>query len=159
MFLGQEMFATVVRATPLISLDFIVENASGACLLGKRLNRPAQGWWFVPGGRIQKDETLQVAFERLTETELGLRLPLSAGQFYGVWQHFYDNNFSEADFSTHYVVLGFRLKVNQADLRLPDSQHGAYRWLTPESLLASDDVHDNTRAYFLAERQVGVPGL
>jgi len=26
-------------------------------------------------------------------------------------------------------------------------------------LLASDNVHDNSRAYFLADRQSGVPGL
>ena len=56
-------------------------------------------------------------------------------------------------------MLGFRLKVSEADLRLPDSQHDDYRWLTPEALLASDNVHDNSRAYFLAERQAEVPGL
>ena len=85
MFLRQEDFATVVRSTPLVSLDFIVENSRGEFLLGKRTNRPAQGYWFVPGGRVQKDETLEAAFERLTMAELGLRLPITAGQFYGVW--------------------------------------------------------------------------
>ncbi len=153
MFLSQEDFATVVRSTPLISIDLIVENADGEFLLGKRTNRPAQGFWFVPGGRVQKDEPLAQAFERLTLAELGLRLPLAAGEFYGVWQHFYDDNFSGTDFSTHYIVLGFRLTVNQADLALPDAQHEAYRWLTPAALLADEKVHDNSRAYFLADRQ------
>ena len=157
MFLSQEDFATVVRSTPLISIDLIVENADGEFLLGKRTNRPAQGFWFVPGGRVQKDEPLAQAFERLTLAELGLRLPLAAGAFYGVWQHFYDDNFSGSDFSTHYIVLGFRLKLNQADLALPDAQHEAYRWLTPEALIADEKVHDNSRAYFLADRQaVGI---
>ncbi|MDI8083675.1 GDP-mannose mannosyl hydrolase, partial [Salmonella enterica subsp. enterica serovar Kentucky] len=41
-----------------------------------------------------KDETLEAAFARLTQAELGVRLPLAAGTFYGVWQHFYDDNFS-----------------------------------------------------------------
>ena len=36
MFLRQEDFATVVRSTPLVSLDFIVENSRGEFLLGKR---------------------------------------------------------------------------------------------------------------------------
>lgn len=72
MFLRHEDFATVVRSTPLISIDLIVENTPGEFLLGKRLNRPAQGYWFVPGGRVQKDEPLHVAFERLTETEPGV---------------------------------------------------------------------------------------
>lgn len=157
MFLSQEDFATVVRSTPLISIDLIVENAHGEFLLGKRTNRPAQGYWFVPGGRVQKDEPLAQAFERLTQAELVVRLPLTAGEFYGVWQHFYDDNFSGSDFSTHYIVLGFRLKLNQADLALPDAQHEAYRWLTPEALIADENVHDNSRAYFLADRQaVGI---
>ena len=43
---------------------------------------------------MQKDVTLGAAFERLTMAELGLRLPITAGQFYGVWQHFGDDNFS-----------------------------------------------------------------
>ena len=159
MFLRQEDFATVVRSTPLVSLDFIVENSRGEFLLGKRTNRPAQGYWFVPGGRVKKDETLEAAFERLTMAELGLRLPITAGQFYGVWQHFYDDNFSGTDFTTHYVVLGFRFRVAEEELLLPDEQHDDYHWLTPDALLASDNVHANSRAYFLAEKRAGVPGL
>lgn len=159
MFLSTQDFATVVRSTPLISIDLIVENAQGEYLLGKRTNRPAQGFWFVPGGRVQKDETLADAFARLTQAELGLSLPISAGQFYGVWQHFYDDNFSGADFSTHYIVLGFRLRVEASDLSLPDEQHNDYRWLTASSLLATDNVHANSRAYFLDEKRAEVPGL
>lgn len=59
-----------MRSTPLISIDLIVENERGEFLLGKRTNRPAQGFWFVPGERVQKDETLSDAFERLTLAEL-----------------------------------------------------------------------------------------
>lgn len=106
-----------------------------------------------------KDEPLHVAFERLTETELGLRLPLSAAEFYGVWQHFYDDNFSGDDFSTHYIVLGFRLRVSENDLLLPNVQHDAYRWMASTQILASDHVHDNSRAYFCKTSQAGVPGL
>ena len=159
MFLRHEDFATVVRSTPLISIDLIVANTHGEFLLGKRLNRPAQGYWFVPGGRVQKDEALHVAFERLTEAELGLRLPLSAAEFYGVWQHFYGDNFSGDDFSTHYIVLGFRLRVSENDLQLPDVQHDAYRWMAATQILVSDHVHDNSRAYFCKTSQAGVPGL
>ncbi|WNN47313.1 GDP-mannose mannosyl hydrolase [Siccibacter colletis] len=159
MFLSQQDFATVVRSTPLISIDLIVENQRGEFLLGKRNNRPAQGFWFVPGGRVQKDETLAAAFERLTQAELGKGFTMGDGEFYGVWQHFYEDNFSGSDFSTHYIVLGFRLKVQEADLRLPTEQHNDYRWQTPEALLARDDVHDNSRAYFLDERKAEAPGL
>ena len=68
-------------------------------------------------------------------------------------------NFSGEDFSTHYIVLGFRLRVQAHDVPLPDAQHGAYCWLTPAALLASDNVHDNSRAYFLPECQAKALGL
>ncbi len=131
----------------LISLDFIVENGRGKFYWASvsTVRRRATG---LCRGRVCKDETLEAAFARLTQAELGVRLPLAAGTFYGVWQHFYDDNFSGEDFSTHYIVLGFRLRVAESDLRLPDAQHGSYRWLTPEQLLASDNVHENSRAYF-----------
>ncbi|MEX3019872.1 GDP-mannose mannosyl hydrolase [Kluyvera sp. STS39-E] len=159
MFLSQQAFATVVQSTPLISIDLIVENAQGEILLGLRNNRPAQGFWFVPGGRVQKDESLAEAFARLTEAELGLRLPMTAGHFHGVWQHFYDDNFSGKDFSTHYIVLGFRLQVDADTLALPVAQHNEYRWLSPQALLAADNVHDNSRAYFRVDKMAEVPGL
>ena len=143
MFLSEEAFATVVQSTPLISIDLIVENAQGEFLLGKRTNRPAQGFWFVPGGRVQKDEPLAEAFARLTQAELGLSLPMTAGRFYGVWQHFYDDNFSGADFS----------------LTLPEAQHNDYRWMSPKALLAADNVHENSRAYFRVDKMAEVPGL
>lgn len=54
MFLRQEDFATVVRSTPLVSLDFIVENSRGEFLLGKRTNRPAQGYWLCREGACRK---------------------------------------------------------------------------------------------------------
>lgn len=159
MFLSDQDFAAVVRATPLISIDLVVENLAGEYLLGLRTHRPAQGFWFVPGGRVQKDETLPDAFARLTLAELGKGFQLEDGQFYGVWQHFYDDNFSGKDFSTHYIVLGFRLRVDASTLQLPTEQHNEYCWLTPASLLERDDVHDNSRAYFLANKADKVIGL
>ncbi len=69
--LDELTFKTVVASTPLVSMDLIVRNKRDQVLLGLRTNRPAQGFWFVPGGRICKDETFEQAFVRLTEMELG----------------------------------------------------------------------------------------
>ncbi|MDF5000441.1 NUDIX domain-containing protein, partial [Vibrio parahaemolyticus] len=71
MFLSKQRFSQVIESTPLVSIDLVIEDESGQVLLGERLNRPAQGFWFVPGGRILKDEKLEDAFARLTLEELG----------------------------------------------------------------------------------------
>jgi colanic acid biosynthesis protein WcaH len=52
LFLDDTTFKTVIASTPLISIDLVVKNTKGEYLLGYRNNRPAQGFWFVPGGRI-----------------------------------------------------------------------------------------------------------
>lgn len=65
MWLSDETFKSVIQHTPLISIDLIVRNEQGEVLLGKRVNAPAKGYWFVPGGRVRKNETLDDAFVRL----------------------------------------------------------------------------------------------
>ncbi len=159
MFLNKEDFANAVRMTPLISLDFIIENEFGEFLVGKRTNRPAQGYWFVPGGRVLKDETLEQAFMRLTEEELGQQFPITHGEFLGVWQHFYDDNFSGSSFTTHYVVLGFRLKINTSTSMLPSKQHDTWRWAKSDELIIDGNVHKNTQAYFNPAMEDRVPGV
>ncbi|EEX2532790.1 GDP-mannose mannosyl hydrolase, partial [Escherichia coli] len=52
------------------------------------------------------------------------------------------------------VVLGFRFRVAEEELLLPDEQHDDYRWLTPDALLASDDVHANSSAYFMLDPSI-----
>ncbi len=65
-------FAAAVAALPLVSLDWVLTNPDGQLLLGQRLNAPARGWWFTPGGRIRKNEALAHALQRVACDELGL---------------------------------------------------------------------------------------
>ena len=147
--LDAQTFATVVASAPLVAIDLIMTDAQGAVLLGMRNNPPAKGCWFVPGGRIRKDETLDHAFARITEDELGRRMPIRQGQLIGVFEHFYDTNFNgTAGASTHYVVLAYRLSPQRETLQLPQTQHGQYVWLPPDRIAQRADVHPYTRAYF-----------
>ncbi|GIC25049.1 GDP-mannose mannosyl hydrolase [Vibrio cholerae] len=146
--LDKETFKTIVASTPLVSIDLIIRNSCNQVLLGLRTNRPAQGFWFVPGGRIGKDETFEQAFLRLTELELGYPIPLKDASFLGPYQHIYSDNFSGTDFSTHYVVLGYQLMLDLDLQTLPVEQHQNYQWWDEQKLLDSDLVHRNTKAYF-----------
>ncbi|MFC3531903.1 GDP-mannose mannosyl hydrolase [Vogesella facilis] len=145
-----ESFMNVVRDAPLISIDLIVMNSQGEALLGLRRNNPAAGFWFVPGGRVLKNETLDAAFGRLTLVELGCSLARASAQFHGVWEHFYDSNAgNKKGVGTHYVVLAYRVVIDEAELALPLAvQHQQYRWEHPVSISTRDDVHPHSRAYF-----------
>ena len=147
--LKQDIFRQVVSSTPLVSIDLIVLNDQGLVLLGHRLNRPAQGYWFVPGGRVRKDERLNDAFLRLTHEELGMTAQRASARLLGLYEHFYTDNFSGNDFSTHYVVLGYELAWQGLQDALPVSQHDQYRWFGVDELLLDPSVHQHTKDYFL----------
>lgn len=147
MYLNSSLFSSIIEHTPLISIDLIIKNLKGEILLGKRVNAPAKGAWFVPGGRIYKDEKLQDAFLRITQEELGVQFSLSSSDFLGVYEHMYEENVFNNDFSTHYVVLGFELELEK-ELKLNTLQHDNYQWLTIDALFEHQDVHDNVKDYF-----------
>ncbi|MDK2683655.1 GDP-mannose mannosyl hydrolase [Vibrio vulnificus] len=149
MFLSKQRFSQVIESTPLVSIDLVIEDESGQILLGERLNRPAQGFWFVPGGRILKNEKLEDAFARLTQEELGREFELSQAKLLGPYTHLYDDNVFGNEFTTHYVAIAYKLVVIRSELNLPmNVQHSRYRWYDKNELLTSDKVHIHTKWYF-----------
>jgi colanic acid biosynthesis protein WcaH len=147
MRLDNETFLKIVDATPLVSIDLILRNDKGEILLGKRVNRPAADLWFVPGGRIYKNEKVRAALKRIALAELGVEVEDT--KLIGAFDHIYDDNFAGREgISTHYVVLAYQYHLTSTSQFRPDNQHSELRWWEIKSLLASDEVHENTKAYF-----------
>lgn len=151
MWLPDETFKSIIQHTPLISIDLIVRNEQGHVLLGKRVNAPAKGYWFVPGGRVRKNETLDDAFVRLVREELGIESGVTRAdaKFLGVYEHFYDDNVFDDEVSTHYVVLGYEIII-QSNIKkiLKFDQHQDYKWSFPQLITECEDVNYFTRKYF-----------
>jgi len=144
-----ETFRTIIQFAPLISIDLLLSTPDDRYLMGLRNNEPAKGTWFVPGGRIRKGETLERAFSRILHQETGLDMPMSDGQFYGVFEHIYSTNTFDAEgFGTHYIVLAYKIKIPDASAIRFDNQHSQVTWKTPAEILSAPNVHDNTKAYF-----------
>jgi colanic acid biosynthesis protein WcaH len=142
-------FHTVVRLAPLVSIDVIIRNPHGEVLLGLRNNEPAKGFYFVPGGIVLKHERLGDAFARILKRETNYDARLEDARLVGAYEHLYDaNSFGDANFGTHYVVLAHELKLADASALKSDAQHSELGWWRERDLLATDRVHDNTKAYF-----------
>jgi colanic acid biosynthesis protein WcaH len=149
--LPRDTFATIVANAPLVSIDLLVTDERGRLLVGRRVNEPARGTWFVPGGRIAKqDSDLSTALSGIVAEELGAPNDLrwQPERLAGAYAHRYPTNaIGLPGVETLYVVLGYRLLPGDVELdeaRFSD-QHDAYRWLDPGDDLT--DVHPNTRAY------------
>ena len=142
-----EIFKCIIEYAPLVSIDLIVENKYGQFLFGKRINEPAKGYYFVPGGRILKNESLKEAFRRITYEELGERFEIEKAKFLGVYEHFYKNSFFDNKISTHYIVLAYKIKIDEI-LNLPYVQHNNYVWLNINEIFRNGKIHPYSKAYF-----------
>jgi colanic acid biosynthesis protein WcaH len=152
-----DIFMQIVRNTPLISIDFLMHNENNEILLGWRNNQPAKDFWFVPGGRIYKNETIRDAFSRIMTAETGLTLDMEQAVFRGIYEHFHpDQNFmNEPGFGTHYIVLAFEIQMARELTSLPLNQHSDYKWESISELLDDALVHPYTKNYFNGTRLIG----
>ena len=146
----REHFVELLRGLPLVSVDLVLVRGGTEILLGLRTNRPAQGSWFVPGGRILKDEPRADALKRGAARELGIaNIAGLKPQLLGVFEHFYPDCFAgDIGVSTHYVVIAHRIDV-PLGFEVPgrDNQHAELRWWPIAEATANTDVHRYTRDY------------
>jgi colanic acid biosynthesis protein WcaH len=137
-------FKTIIDSAPLISID-ILARKNNKVLLGKRVNKPAQGYYFSTGGRVNKNESIDSAMGRIAKNELNIELKTTP-KFIGVFEHFYDDGVYE-QVSTHYVNLAYEYEVEEIP-DLPTEQHSEYKWFTIGELLESKQVHKYVKDYF-----------
>ena len=145
--LPKETFSEIIRHTPLVAIDFVIKNDNQEILLGLRNNLPARNHWFVPGGRIYKNETIQAAKTRILQTEVGIKYEANSDQLIGLYEHIYnDNTFGMDGFGTHYVVSGWRIELAEFNVT-KDSQHESLEWWPIADALENPKVHSLTKAY------------
>ena len=137
-------FKTIIDSAPLISIDILLKK-DGKVLLGKRINKPAQGYFFSMGGRVNKNEAIANAMARIAKNELNIELKYIP-KFIDVFEHFYDDSIYD-NVSTHYVNLAYEYEVEEIP-NLPTKQHDEYKWFTIDELLQSEQVHKYTKDYF-----------
>jgi len=142
--LDDQIFKVVVDSAPLVSIDILLKR-NNKVLLGKRVNKPAQGCFFSIGGRVNKNEAIDSAMNRIAKNELNIELKTTP-KFIGVFEHFYGDSIYE-DISTQYVNLAYEYQVEEV-VDLPVEQHSEYKWFTIGELFESNQVHNYIKDYF-----------
>lgn len=148
MIIREEIFKTIVKNTPLVSVDLCIVHDM-EILLGKRKNNPLKGFFFTPGGIILKNETHLNCLKRILRSELGLIIDnLGEAELMGVWDHFYDNSVFGEEISTHYVNLPYYIYCEKRPAVFLDDQHDAFEWFDL-NLVAnnSNNFHNYIQSY------------
>jgi colanic acid biosynthesis protein WcaH len=106
-----------------------------------------------PAGWCSRTKGWPMPSRVFSKTETNYTVRIDDARPLGAFEHFYKNNrFGNSDYGTHYVVLGYELKVPDATEPKADDQHSELRWWPLVELLASERVHENTKTYFSADR-------
>ena len=120
MLIENELYDKIREVLPTVCVDLLVTNEEGKYLLAKRTEKPAQGWWWFPGGRIHKGETWTECARRKGKEELGVDLPI--GNIISVEDYFA----SDADWHTVNLVVHAFFSHRLIEL---DDTHEEFRWV------------------------------
>ena len=98
----------------------------GKILLVRRARSPGQGFYSLPGGRVELGESLHVALHREVDEETGLKIEIIglAG-----WREV----LPAASGGGHYLIMSFAARWKTGEPVLND-EHDDFRWLAPDAI-------------------------
>lgn len=129
----EQDYKNIVEQMPIVCIDAVIMNQKGQYLLIRRKNEPLLGEYWVPGGRLLKNESLHDAVLRKVSQELGIGsriiMPL------GVYEDFFDKSPLNPVTGLHTISIVFLLMAESGDVRL-DDQSDDWGWFDqlPERL-------------------------
>lgn len=132
-FIEQSDYDRIMECMPIPCVDVVLVH-KGSALMVKRENRPAKGEWWLPGGRIQKGESLAEAACRKIEEEAGCAVKL--GGIIHVGDTVFDDGPTRV--AVHTINICFAGAVDEMPTGIVlDSQHHVYQWVN----VIPDSVH------------------
>lgn len=148
-WLSESQLSQACGLLPPVSVDlyFVYRADKQQCLLlGLRHNRPAQNFWFIPGGRIRKGETLDDSVLRISGEETGVYVNcLSSCKLLWKWDHIYSDSALGVKMPVHYANIAFSIHDEDIAIdRLPFSsliQHRDWRWMPLAEIGGFEDVN------------------
>lgn len=122
------LYRRIHKVLPILCADLVVvDKEKKRFLLVKRTNQPERGKWWLPGGRVFKNERLKEAALRKLKEEIGLRGKIV--KQLGLHEYFSDTGYFRG-MDSHTVVAVFLATVNPKIAPKADSQSSDVGWFT-----------------------------
>lgn len=135
---------------PIPTVGALVRSPSGKVLIVKTTKW--QGWWGVPGGKIEWGESLEAALEREFSEEVGLKL--FQIRFAMLLEGVFDPQFHKP---MHFLFINYYANTGSEEIT-PNEEITEWAWVTPEQAL-NYPLNNITRTLiegYLASPQGGV---
>lgn len=121
-----ELYREIINAIPFVCVDIVIKNGN-SFFLAKRKSEPAQGQWFLPGGRVLKNEKLEDAAYQKVQQETGLNVKIE--KILGVDETMFP--VSTFGVPTHSVNVVFLATTTNPETTVHlDNQNDEYQWYT-----------------------------
>ena len=121
---GQE-YRAILERMPVLCVDAIIQNNKSQYLLVRRTNEPLKGEYWVPGGRVLKNETLHEAVIRKVRQELGVNshvvMPV------GIYEDFFNKSEFGLETGLHTVSMVFLMIAENYEIHT-DNQSDDWGW-------------------------------
>ena len=108
---------------PIFCIDFLI-NCEEEFLLLKRNEEPLKDVFWLPGGRLKKDETIDSFSKRVQSREIGRYF--KNYNLIGFSNYFFSK--SEYSRATHTPTLLFEIILNNKFTPVIDQTHKEYKW-------------------------------
>lgn len=125
----EQTYKEILRVMPVCCVDLVI-TYNDKYLLLKRAKEPAKGQWWLPGGRIRKNEKIRNAALRKAREETGLDCEFVSEM--GVNEGIFEAG--PFGFGVHTVGIVCLLKAKTDKVKL-DSNHTTFKW--------DDKIDDN----------------
>ena len=139
----------MISMFPIPSINLMIRDDTGLVLLSRGNNYPVPDYWFVPGGRILKNETIDEAICRISCTEIGREITRKQVSFQGIFEHLYSKDADAiSHLDMHFIVLMYQGFMDMTTELKEDTLYSELKWWSVEELMVSTRVHSHTKSYF-----------
>ena len=118
MMIDEDLWLKIREVIPTVCVDLVILNKDEQFLLCKRKENPAKNQWWIPGGRIFKDESILECAIRKGKEEVGLDIQID--KFLSI-----EESMLEGVHTINIVLLAHY--EGEQKVRLNKTQ-SAYRW-------------------------------
>jgi len=117
-WIEEKLYLKIREVMPIPTVDAIATH-KGKFLLMLRNKAPVKGFWWVPGGRIRRGESLEEAVLRELREETGLegRIIRRVGVINQIFPEI------------HTISVFFHIEVEDEKVQL-NEEHSAYKWFS-----------------------------
>ena len=125
MFLSESQYRSVLDSVPICCVDIIIQYDGKILLIHRKESEDMGDLWWIPGGRIHKNETFENAVKRKALVETGLCVNIiKKGQSY---EGFYESKKSSS--GIHFITTVFVTNLEKLGNIKLDYTTDDYKWI------------------------------